>query len=776
MRRGLWSICLSLIILFACTMSGCGWKSNPSYFPFLLPKGDIIRTHAKPPGIGYHKNFDPHAVTLVVRPELSCSPVQTHQVLIATVYDEKGQPRRDRRVEWMVEGAGHIVEVDESGYVAGRGYKVDNRYAVSYTDRHKHCITRGTEDPHDDIMIRPGQSWCVITSSVEGDTHVTVYAPGIANWKKSKIHVTHHWVNALWKLPSSIQSRVAQPQQLTTHVFRPSDRQALANYRVRYTILDGPPAVFVRGGKQSLIDVTDIDGNANVTLAQVTPQTGINRIGIEVIRAPDPGATSAPGIIIGKGETTVEWLAPDLSLRLEADPNVLVGREAQCRILVQNVGRAESEAVTVTHPIPKDVTLIDTEPKAKVEQGQIVWTLDPIAAQKTTQLLARFRTTQIGSIRHRVTLTSLGKLRDEKTTKTKVTQADLQLKLDAPKDGVVGNPVMMEILVENPGDGPLEDVVLRAKFDGGLESDVKANPIDLELKEPIAPRTTRRIPLKLTPRQSGAQKVTVEAQAAGRLKKSVAHTLNVAFANLSLQMKGPQVRYLNRRADWEILVKNPGRIPLRNVIVKSLLPDELDFVRADENGLLEGRDVVWNLGELKGGESRVVRVSTICRRMGDRILHRAIVVAEPMTDAGAVTQVAGKIIQAEDRILLDVRGLPAFRLNVQGERNPLAVGERTRYRIEVINQGTLRGKDVEIVATLPAEMKFINASGPSVHTVENQRIVFAQRDGLQAKEKWIYEIEAEAIKTGDARLKVDLRAATLSSPVSEEQSTTIFKP
>src|SRR5947208_11802927 len=104
-------------------LAGCfGVSQNPSYFPYLLPTGDIIQTHAKPRGHGYYADFDPHAVRLEVRPLESTDPVRTQHVLIATIYDEKGVPRRARRVEWMLEGAGNIIEVDESGLFPGRGY------------------------------------------------------------------------------------------------------------------------------------------------------------------------------------------------------------------------------------------------------------------------------------------------------------------------------------------------------------------------------------------------------------------------------------------------------------------------------------------------------------------------------------------------------------------------------------------------------------------------------------------------------------------------------
>ena len=138
---------LSLLMAagIAALLAGCfGLTQNPSYFPRILPTGDIVRTHAKPPGWGYFTNFDPKAVRLEVRPIESTNPVQTQHVILATIYDEHGKPRRKRRVEWMLEGVGNIVEVDESGYFPGRGYKVDNKYAVSYTDYKEHKITRGT--------------------------------------------------------------------------------------------------------------------------------------------------------------------------------------------------------------------------------------------------------------------------------------------------------------------------------------------------------------------------------------------------------------------------------------------------------------------------------------------------------------------------------------------------------------------------------------------------------------------------------------------------------
>src|SRR5262249_40101679 len=151
-----------------------------------------------PSGFGYFADFDPYACRIEVRPKTVSTSVGAHQVLIATIYDKDGQPRRGRRVEWMLEGKGHIVEVDESGVAPGRGYKVDNRYAVSYTEYFEHIITRGNNDASDDFKVRPGQSWCVVSSPVEGDTQITVYAPEIYNWDHNIVTVQVFWLDVDW--------------------------------------------------------------------------------------------------------------------------------------------------------------------------------------------------------------------------------------------------------------------------------------------------------------------------------------------------------------------------------------------------------------------------------------------------------------------------------------------------------------------------------------------------------------------------------------------------
>jgi hypothetical protein len=301
-----------LIPAFGCAAGCLGVSNNPSYFPYWLPAGDDIWTHAKPIGPGYHANFDPHAVDLVVEPATMTSQVGSQVVILATVRDGAGVPLRNRRVEWIVMG-GNLVEVDESGILPGRG-GIRGKRGVSYTDSGEHRLTRSTRTKDDDIMVRPGQAWCVVSSADEGDTHVQVLVPGISNWEKRIKTTVIRWVDASFEFPVPAVANSASQHELNTKIFRSSDRQPLANYRVRYKIISGPRAVLMPGLAQEVVVSSDLNGLARAGISHLGPASGVTRVSIEIIRPPDPTTPSGSAVSLFTGETSVEWLAPDVGL------------------------------------------------------------------------------------------------------------------------------------------------------------------------------------------------------------------------------------------------------------------------------------------------------------------------------------------------------------------------------------------------------------------------------------------------------------------------------
>jgi uncharacterized repeat protein (TIGR01451 family) len=758
-----------LLAVLAGALPGCfGGMSNPSYFPHLIPPGDIIQTHAKPPGFSYFANFDKYAFRMEVRPPDMPNPVRTQHVVVATIYDESGKPLRGRRVEWMLEGIGNIVEVDESGCHAGRGYKVDSKYAVSYTDYFEHTITRGNNNPNDDFTIRPGQTWCVVTSAVEGDTHITCYAPGIYDWDRGRVFVSCKWVDANWTFPPGAIVPAGTPHILTTRIVRHTDKQALANYRVRYTILDDdPPTVFAQTRAREAVATSDLSGNASVTLVQMAARPGLTRIGVEVIRPPDPTSPSGSGVPLARGETSVEWLAPAIVLDHAGPPIAAKDVEVVYTTTITNNGKIESRSMLVTQPIPAGLQYVRSQPDAIVENKQLIWTLGRLAPGQSHAVQATYKTLQPGTVTCCSTVATEEGVRDTKCVKTEVGEPRLRVTMTGPPTGQVGVPFNYQINVINEGSSPLTNVVVEANFDKTLKHSEQASTMRLELGT-LKPQESRPLPaLTLTPSAIGRFTTRVTATADGGLFDSAEQTIAVEQARLGVKLTGPPRKYVGWPAEWEISVTNEGDVSLSGVQVRNVLPPELIAQSWTEGGKPGTGEVVWDIGELKPREQRTLSVKTRSEKLVKGAINRVIATATPG-------------LTASDQVSVDVFGLPGLQLEVIDVGDPVQVGKTVKYLIAVTNTGTTPATQIDIKAVVPKELQVVDkgAKGPTAAEIKDQVVTFGRVESLAPLQKLEYQIECTALRVGDVRFRVEMRSASLTSgqPVVEEEATRIVEP
>jgi hypothetical protein len=233
-------------------------------------------------------------------------------------------------------------------------------------------------------------------------------------------------------------------------------------------------------------------------------------------------------------------------------------------------------------------------------------------------------------------------------------------------------------------------------------------------------------------------------------------------ARLGVSVSGPSATYIGRPATWTIRVSNSGKKALYRIGLFDRVPDELNFTSATDGGKLAHGVVAWDLGTLQPGETRVVHLSTKSVKTSPRVVH-TVVAAGP----GA--------LEANDRVELEIRAAPAYRLEVVDLDDPVEVGEMTSYKIDVTNQASLPGRQVQITCTLPEQTECVNAEGPTKPKVDGRTVTFPAVETLQSAETATYTVKVKAIKVGDARFKVELRATHLSGPVTKEESTTIYR-
>jgi uncharacterized repeat protein (TIGR01451 family) len=752
---------LSLAMLVVCLVgsAGCLTKHNREYFPHWGPFGRVVQTHAKPGGPAYFSNFDRHAVKLDVIPLEGSSPVDVDQLVIATVLDEDNKPRRSRRIEWLLEGAGQIIEVDESGWFPGRGGKLDNNWGYSYTDVFKHKLNRRIGGDAECVEIHPGQTWCVIRSSTEGTSHLTVYAPEIANWNNNKVTVRHQWVNAAWTFPAAATVPAGRDIDLVTHLFRPSDRQGLANYLVRYKVQPAPGAPQAVFRPTQSIETTvnsDLDGNAHGILGLAVPQAGTNHVTIEIFRG-DP-AGGAP-MFIARGETTVEWDTARVMLSQTGPPALVANQDNPVSITISNNGKALVHYVTLRQAIPEGLQYVRSDPPALQDNGELVWGINDLDVGKTRAIQVMYRPTRVGSFNVCVSAETDDKYKGEQCLSLSAAAPQLQVSMTAPATGNVGMGINYQVAVTNNGSSAATNVELVDDFDAGLEHESKYPKVKLVVGT-LAVGQTKTYELTLKPNRTGRLANRVTATADGGLTDRTERTVDVQDTKLKVSIDGPPSRYAARPVDWTIHVVNSSPGALSNVEVRDVLPPEVSFREASNGGVLSGGQVAWNLGTLQPGQEVQLKVGTRAERAGRTV--------------NKVVASVNREVSVEETAALEVRGASSLGLKVVDLRDPVEVGGATDYRIEVANQGSIDGKAVQIRATLPPELQVLDARGPGTWQRDGQDIVFAPTDGLRPGQTFTYEIHAQATKPGEAIMQVALSANGLPRPVLAQESTRLY--
>ena len=760
---------LGIVLLAMC---GCfGGAHNPSIFPYWFSAEDTIQTHAKPGGAGYFANYDPHAVRLEVHPLRSTNPVRTQHLIIASVLDENGDGRRKRRVEWVLEGVGNIIEVDESGLLAGRGYKVDNKYAVSYTDYFEHTITRGNDDPADDFVIKPGQSWCIVSSPVEGETKVTVYAPEIHDWDRRAVTATVQWVDCQWQFPGSAAVRAGSPYTLSTKIYRHTDNAPVPNYRVRYTLLDGgPQAELLPNRSREAIVLSDSNGNASISLQQLNLQPGVNRVGVEVIRPADPTNPLSIPVVLARQETVVDWQAPQIQVNLNAPQSVAVNQEIPTTITVTNAGQVDTQSGQVRLQVPPGMQYVRSDPPAQFDTrtNQLTWPLTSLAGGRKQQLNVTFASNKTGSFPASVVAVTSDALRAENAATIRVDTGALKIALLGPKTGVIGTPSEYQLQITNPSPATINKVEIDLWLPDGLVAVTpRGDRFERKLENrgipPIEPGQTKTLPIRFDATRPGRFNVTAMASAEGGLSDQSVVAIDFMQPQARVDLRGPPTVYINREGTWSLYVTNAGEVPLANAVLRYRLPPELVLRNAGEGGQFNSstNEIVWNLGNLAAGEDRVVKLTAV----GGRPTTRGIV-------SGVLTASPNLEIKKENTI--EVLGVPALRIETASDVNPIDVGRQIVYTIRITNQGTLPADQIQVVAEVPGLMRPLGGRGLQAATVSGNTVRFQPINNLPPNQVATLYVYAQAIDQGDARFRVSVQSPSLATPLITEEATRIL--
>ncbi len=239
----------------------------------------------------------------------------------------------------------------------------------------------------------------------------------------------------------------------------------------------------------------------------------------------------------------------------------------------------------------------------------------------------------------------------------------------------------MKIELRNPGTGDATGVMLLENVPDNVKH--AAGPaLEFEIGT-LKAGETRELELVLTAEKPGPVINALTARADGNLQVQQQVEFEVIAPGLQLSVEGPDKRYLERPATYQVIIENPGTAPAHDIELVTKLPKGMQFVKANNMGEYDAatHSVYWSLAQLPEGEKGSVEL-----------------VAMPIEPGKQTFDVEGKAQQGlTDEVKQDVmvEGLAAIMFEVRDAEDPIEVGGETNYEIRVFNQGSKAASNVQ---------------------------------------------------------------------------------
>jgi uncharacterized repeat protein (TIGR01451 family) len=454
----------------------------------------------------------------------------------------------------------------------------------------------------------------------------------------------------------------------------------------------------------------------------------------------NPGGHQEPAM-------SLEWLAPAAAR---------VGVPGDYSLVVHNTCTIPVQQVLVRVRMPAGMNVSGMEPRAVAEGNVFVWELGTLAPRQQRALTMRLVAVARGDLMPQAWVTFTG----SSVLRVRVREPKVALQVLAPQRLPLGETAAFTLAVSNPGDGAAEQVRVHATLSEGLEHPRGAK-VDFDVGN-LAAGESRTVTLLCATRTGGPQRCAVSAEAEGGLSARDTASVAVIVPRLDLQLSGPALRYLGRKALYTLKVTNPGDAPAANVSVTDVVPEGFKVLAATHGGRHDPstRMVSWFLGEVPPGASREVQLEV-----------QAVTAGEHHHRAGAV---GSRGLKAEADLATRVEGLSALLVEMVDTEDPIEVNSETAYEVRIRNTGSKVETDIKLVATVPDKMEFVSAQAPVRHHAERKTIVFDPVAQLAPQTDTTFRIRVKAQDAGTVRFKIQLTSTNLVEPIIQMEATRIY--
>jgi uncharacterized repeat protein (TIGR01451 family) len=735
-------------------------------------------------------------------PSKIVAPINSEVVLLAGICGEDGRFVTKQPVEWMLspDSVGNILGLSEGKYsqlarlthTASR--KECNAFAITHTSHAAQRVTRGTQQPNDDVFVSKGQTWISVSSPTEGISHVTALARGEENWEFRRQTATIHWVDLQWSFPAPQIAQAGRPVQLSTAVSRTSTGSAAAGVLVRYDIVEGAASSFFGDGRTSLELQTNENGRADVPLVQSQPGPGTTKVRVQILSA--DMRTGADRAVIGQGFTTITWSAPGLAISVTGGNTVARGSVVTFHVDVSNPGDLATNNVTVQAEIPAALKFLNSQPPVEVFGATLSWRLGSLGPQEVRRLVINCQTANAGEVGLVVRAASPNLTTEAIGRATvRIVESSLSVRfVNPPVSAAVGQVVGFNFEVTNTGRTELQNVLIRDTFDPGLQPNIPGVDPNRPVEIPsfsLAPGETVQKGISFIPRRAGQLCHSVEVTAAGGHLASQRVCIDVtqAVMRIDVQKRGPQQASVGDQVPFTLSITNTGDSVLSNIRITDTPDGNLRPYQGSDGFRVVDGSIVWAVDTLGPNQTVQVELVCLCERESPSAVNTVQVTADGGVRQTATANVAiGPAVRPAQPIpaqppATTERSGPAdaggeFRVKLVGLSNGIPLGEVGKFFIILTNERNIDESDVVITLQLPQGLEFVKHSWtaplPILSDPNNrQTIELGPINSIAARQTNLIPItiELRGRTVGDYEIRVQVRARNLPQPVQSSVAT-----
>ncbi|MBA3480242.1 MAG: DUF11 domain-containing protein [Pirellulales bacterium] len=455
---------------------------------------------------------------------------------------------------------------------------------------------------------------------------------------------------------------------------------------------------------------------------------------------------------------------PIILSNIEGPQRIVVGRQAEYRVTIENRGDVAARDVVASIAAPPGAEVVDASASngtverasagAAVEDaGEIKWQLYELpagAAQTLTlQLIPRSgREMQLGvQLTHAPT---------GGQATVEIQEPKLAMEIAGPADVLFGKSQRYALTLSNPGNGAAEDISIELTPPGGDKSSIVKHKVGT-----LAPGESKKIELELTAREAGELKIQAAATAAGDLKTEAIKMVLCRKAELQVDWRGPDKKYAGAVATYYLRVRNPGTAAAEQVAVKVNLPAGTELIEASEGHEWDAdrRVLLWKPAGLEAGAERFMEVQCRMSQPGVNKMELSAQTANgDLSDAKSVP--------------VTVEALADLKLDVSDPKGVVPVGEMATYEVRIRNRGMTAAKGVNIVAMFSEGIDPSHVEGGQ-HTIRDGRVTFRTFD-LAAGGETVLKIHAKASQSGTHIFRTEVACEELEVKLAAEETTRFF--